>query len=114
MTAPIIDVHAHYFPPAFTEAFERLSGGRKAWPQHPVSLDDRAASLTAAGVDVQVNGLGHNQPYFADPAASVECARLANDISAADWINAIRGWQGLSPGVLEGVLGRTAREKLGL
>ncbi len=82
MAAPIIDVHAHYFPPAFTEAFERLSGGRKAWPQHPVSLDDRAASLTAAGVDVQVNGLGHNQPYFADAAASVECARIANDVYA--------------------------------
>ena len=90
MPAPIIDVHAHYFPPAFTEAFERLSGGRKAWPQHPAGLDERAAAAEAAGVDVQVIGLGHNQPYFKDAAASVECARLANDIYA----KAIAGYGG--------------------
>ena len=89
MVSPIIDIHSHYFPPAFTEAFERL-GGRKAWPQHPVDLDDRVSSLIAAGVDVQVLGLGHNQPYFADAAASVACARIANDIYA----NATAGYRG--------------------
>ncbi len=75
------DLHAHYFPPAFTAAFERL-GGRKAWPEHPTGLDERAAALAEAGVTRQVVGLGHNQPYFADADASAECARIANDLYA--------------------------------
>jgi 6-methylsalicylate decarboxylase len=82
MAAPIIDVHAHYFPPAFTEAYEKLSGGRKAWPQHAVELDGRVAALAAAGVDRQAIGLGHNQPYFKDAEAALACARLANDTYA--------------------------------
>ncbi|NLT04796.1 MAG: amidohydrolase [Solirubrobacterales bacterium] len=78
----MIDVHAHYFPPAYTEAFARLSGGRKAWPEHPADLTDRVAGLEEAGVERQVIGLGHNQPYFADADASAECARIANDVYA--------------------------------
>src|SRR5690606_5352267 len=81
--AEIIDVHAHWFPTPYTEAFQRL-GGRKAWPEHPPHLDDRPALLEEAGVDVQVVGLGHNQPYFEDAAAADECARLGNDLYAAE------------------------------
>lgn len=77
----IIDVHAHYFPPAYTELYDRLSG-RKSFPQHPVELDSRIADLDAGGVDVQVIGLGHNQPHFEDRQASVDCARFANDTYA--------------------------------
>jgi aminocarboxymuconate-semialdehyde decarboxylase len=77
----IIDVHAHYFPPAYTELYDRLSG-RKSFPQHPVELDSRIADLDAAGVDVQVIGLGHNQPQFEDREASIECATFANDTYA--------------------------------
>lgn len=78
----IIDVHAHYFPPAYTELFDRLSG-RKSFPQHPIALDDRISDLDTAGVDVQVIGLGHNQPHFEDRGAAVECAVFANDTYAA-------------------------------
>jgi predicted TIM-barrel fold metal-dependent hydrolase len=77
----VIDLHAHWFPPAFTQAFARL-GGRRAWPEHPPELADRVAELAAAGVDLQVLGLGHNQPYFADADAASECAALANDLYA--------------------------------
>ncbi|WP_156935130.1 amidohydrolase family protein [Pseudonocardia spinosispora] len=86
----MIDVHAHYFPPAFTEAFARFSGGRKAWPEHPAQLDDRLSDLDAAGLERQLIGLGHNQPYFADADGSTEVSRLANDLYA----DAVAPWGG--------------------
>ena len=78
----MIDVHAHYFPPRFTEAFARLGGGRRAWPEHRPELDARIADLDTAQLEHQVLGLGHNQPYFEDADASRTVARLANDLYA--------------------------------
>ena len=86
----MIDVHAHYFPPTFTEAFARHGSGRKAWPEHPAGLDDRVKDLDSAGLDRQVLGLGHNQPYFDDRSASSEVARLSNDLYA----ETVRRWDG--------------------
>jgi aminocarboxymuconate-semialdehyde decarboxylase len=86
----MIDVHAHYFPPAFTDAFAHHGNGRKAWPEHPVELDDRIHDLDTAGMERQVIGLGHNQPYFDDAAASLTVARLANDLYATTTAR----WQG--------------------
>jgi len=80
MAGPV-DVHAHWFPPAFVAAFERL-GGRPAWPRHPAEIEPRVVELEREGVALQVLSLGHNQPYFADRDAAVGCARLANDLYA--------------------------------
>lgn len=90
VTSDMIDVHAHYFPPAFTEAFAKHGNGRKAWPEHPVELDSRISDLDSAELDRQVIGLGHNQPYFDDAAASLEVARLANDLYA----DTVSRWHG--------------------
>lgn len=76
-----VDVHAHWFPPAYKAEFDRLSG-RATWLEHPPELDDRVAALEAAGIDVQVLGTGHLQPHFADAGASAECARFANELYA--------------------------------
>lgn len=73
-----IDVHAHWFPPDLKATYDRLSG-RQTWLEHPVELDDRVAAMDAGGVDVQVLGLGHLQPHFADAGAAAECAAFAND-----------------------------------
>lgn len=78
-----IDVHAHWFPPRVIEAFDRL-GGRKAWPPHGDSLEERAQQLAYGGFDTQILGLGHNQPSFADRAAAVTCAQLCNDLYAEE------------------------------
>jgi aminocarboxymuconate-semialdehyde decarboxylase len=78
---PIIDVHAHYFPPAVVETFERC-GGPPVWPPHPDDIEVRVAALAAAGIDRQVIGLGHCQPYIADAAAAGECAAFCNDLYA--------------------------------
>ncbi|WP_433297097.1 amidohydrolase family protein [Pseudonocardia sp. CA-142604] len=78
----MIDVHAHYFPPTFIDAFARHGSGRRAWPEHPRELDARIKDLDAAQLDHQVLGLGHNQPYFEDVGASQTVARLANDLYA--------------------------------
>lgn len=75
----VIDVHAHWFPPEYCELFERL-GGRKAWPVHGSDLSTRVADLDTGGIDIQVIGVGHNQPYFADELVSIECARFINDL----------------------------------
>jgi 6-methylsalicylate decarboxylase len=86
----MIDVHAHYFPPVFTASFAEHGAGRRAWPEHPVPLDGRVLDLDEAGVERQVLGLGHNQPYFADLGDSVTVARLANDLYA----ETIGAWDG--------------------
>jgi predicted TIM-barrel fold metal-dependent hydrolase len=83
---PTVDVHAHYFPPAVVEAFDRL-GSQPVWPPHPEGLDERVADLAAAGVDRQLIGLGHNQPYFPDGAAAAECAAFCNDLYAESVAN---------------------------
>ncbi|MFF4595965.1 amidohydrolase family protein [Amycolatopsis sp. CA-161197] len=77
----MIDIHAHWFPPALTKEFTRV-GNLKVWPEHRPELAGRAEELAADGVRLQVVGLGHNQPYHTDSAVSVHCARFANDLYA--------------------------------
>lgn len=78
---PIVDVHAHYLPDRLADEFERL-GGRPIRMRHSEDQGERIAALDAAGVDEQVIGLGALQPYWADPAAAVQGARIANDLYA--------------------------------
>lgn len=78
-----VDLHAHWFHPDFVAQFDALSG-RKAFPVHAPNLAHRIADLDASGINVQVIGLGHNQPYFADQGAALGLARFANDLYAAE------------------------------
>jgi predicted TIM-barrel fold metal-dependent hydrolase len=77
----MIDVHAHWFPPELVQVFDRVAG-RAVWPAHPAELVSRVDDLEADGVELQVIGLGHNQPYVADASAAQHCARFANDLYA--------------------------------
>ncbi|MEW2505541.1 amidohydrolase family protein [Amycolatopsis sp. NPDC047767] len=77
----MIDVHAHWFPPALTKEFDRVAG-KKVWPEHSPELIPRVEELEADGVNLQVLGLGHNQPYFEDASKSLHCAKFANDLYA--------------------------------
>jgi 6-methylsalicylate decarboxylase len=56
--------------------------GRTVWPEHPTELESRTDDLEADGVQLQIIGLGHNQPYVADASAALHCARFANDLYA--------------------------------
>jgi len=81
-----IDVHAHYFPPEYTECLRRLgdprAASRDAVPGGPPTLAEQAAVLDAVGIDVQVLSISLLQPYLPREADAVEAARLANDIYA--------------------------------
>ncbi|UOZ03454.1 amidohydrolase family protein [Amycolatopsis sp. WQ 127309] len=77
----MIDVHSHWFPPAFSATYERVTG-REAWPPHPADLRDRIADIEAAGLELQILGSGHNQPYSEDRATAVDAARAFNDLYA--------------------------------
>jgi 6-methylsalicylate decarboxylase len=79
--APIIDIHAHYFPPAMGELYERL-GGKPVWPPHPVGLAQRVEGLAAVGVDRQILCVGHNQPTMETIEGTREAARFVNDLYA--------------------------------
>jgi aminocarboxymuconate-semialdehyde decarboxylase len=77
----IVDVHAHHLPTRLGEEFTRLSG--RAYPlRHSEDHGRRLTDLDVAGIDEQILGLGAVQPYWADAAASLEGARLANDLYA--------------------------------
>jgi aminocarboxymuconate-semialdehyde decarboxylase len=77
----MIDVHAHWFPPAIVEQFDRRLE-RVVWPEHTGDLAARIDEQDADGVQLQIIGLGHNQPYDSDAAAAQHCARFANDLYA--------------------------------
>jgi predicted TIM-barrel fold metal-dependent hydrolase len=92
-----IDVHAHYYPPAYLEVLERayahpatpreigvrriLDG--KIRPTPAMSrLDDRLAEMDRYGVDMQVLSVSIPQAYHADRATAVAMAQAANDGTA--------------------------------
>jgi 6-methylsalicylate decarboxylase len=81
-----IDVHAHYFPPEYTDYLRRLGDpraeSRDAVPGGPPTLDQQAAMLDAVGIDLQVLSISLLQPYLPREADAVEAARLANDVYA--------------------------------
>jgi len=90
----IIDVHAHYFPEAYSAFVEPLGLGGllyvpregegrepKKFPRAPEDTDARLKAMDAAGVERQVLSI-IAAPYFADPAVSLRAARLGNDLFA--------------------------------
>ena len=56
-----IDVHAHYYPREFVDAYARLGkpgGGANQAPGGKVTLDERVDMLAEAGIDLQILCVG--------------------------------------------------------
>jgi predicted TIM-barrel fold metal-dependent hydrolase len=91
MARVIVDAHAHCTPQAFTQLAARVAPARRGEPyptrgggpppprsDAPEEIDGRLALMDEAGVQMQVLSQPAG-PYFDDPAAAVEGARLIND-----------------------------------
>ena len=86
----IVDVHAHYHPRRFQAALEQMpgwsrgggfSGGTSPVTDDAEHLRTRLEMMDAANVGVQVLSPAAGwAPYSADAAASVEAARVGNDL----------------------------------
>ena len=82
-----IDVHAHYFSRAYLDLLDSSGGvesttspGRRSlWPSPATDLDARFAAMDRAGIRMQILSISGVAPYFADAAAAVGGARMAND-----------------------------------
>src|SRR5437773_1472944 len=85
----IVDVHAHYFPRAYSEAHSELRGRKHRESGLPESDDEihieqRLQMMDEAGVRLQVlSPAGGRDPYSGDEQASVNAARICNDHTAA-------------------------------
>ena len=79
----MIDVHAHYYPPALVNEMRVLGSSAaaliKGAPAADLSLDERFQLLEQNGIDLQVLSVGILVPDFADRAAAMHAARMAND-----------------------------------
>jgi aminocarboxymuconate-semialdehyde decarboxylase len=82
-----IDVHAHYFSGEYLDLLDRSGGvesttspGRRClWPSPAEDVAVRFEAMDRAGVTLQILSISGVAPYFADKAAAVAGARLAND-----------------------------------
>jgi aminocarboxymuconate-semialdehyde decarboxylase len=82
-----IDVHAHYFSAEYLDLLDASGGiesttspGRRSlWPSPSIDLDVRFAAMDRAGVRLQILSISGVAPYFANEAAAVAGARMAND-----------------------------------
>jgi len=79
-----IDVHAHYFPDEYLQCLARLgspeAGNTARAPGAKLSVEERIVQMDDAGIDMQVLSPSYQLPYFPGKAASVEAARLGNDL----------------------------------
>ena len=82
-----IDVHAHYFSAEYLDLLDASGGvesttspGRRSlWPTPATDLEVRFAAMDRAGVRLQILSISGVAPYFANEAAAVAGARMAND-----------------------------------
>ncbi|HEY7062812.1 MAG TPA: amidohydrolase family protein [Chloroflexota bacterium] len=81
-----IDVHAHYYPAEYVDAFGRLGGAvseqARRLPGAVLPLDERIDLLAEVGIDMQILSVSQHQPYLPDASNALEAARLANDVYA--------------------------------
>ncbi|MCF2526103.1 amidohydrolase family protein [Yinghuangia soli] len=83
-----IDLHAHYYPAELLDLMDRhgatTTGNARGTGGGgtPEELEQRFALMDKAGVDRQAISFVPQAPYFADQAAAVETARVANDLFA--------------------------------
>jgi aminocarboxymuconate-semialdehyde decarboxylase len=81
-----IDVHAHYYPQEFVDAYTRLvrfpTNAVTLTPGGRMGLDERRDLLAEAGVDLQILSVGAYQPYLEREAEAVAGARFLNDLYA--------------------------------
>ena len=92
-----IDVHGHYFPPAYLDVLERAYVQPKTpreegvlrilrtkiRPQPPMyEIEHRLELMDRAGVDMQVLSVSIPQTYHADRAIAVDMAQAGNDGTA--------------------------------
>jgi 6-methylsalicylate decarboxylase len=80
-----IDVHAHYYHPAYVERLARNGADTRPAARAPgaaLTFDQRVGLLDGAAIRVQVLSVGALQPYFANADEAAAAARLANDLYA--------------------------------
>ena len=86
----IVDIHAHYFPQAYTDLLMRIGGRslpeaarpRTARPMRqddPAGIVPRLQQMDEAGVQMQILSPAASPPYADKEADAVEAARLIND-----------------------------------
>lgn len=86
----MIDVHAHYFDPAYVDLLERYGADERmildsrAVVGLPENLDlgARIGVMDASGVERQVLSMSAAAPYFEDRTAAVHAAHAINDLHA--------------------------------
>ena len=97
-----LDLHTHYYPPAYFEAIRKTPGdfsfgtdptgrtiityrGARFFGVTPPMTDValRLADMDRVGIDVEVVSLSTPNVFFAEAAAQVEVARMVNDAYAA-------------------------------
>src|SRR4029453_16914649 len=90
----IVDVHAHYFPQAYTDLLMRIGGRslpeaarpRTARPMRqddPAGIQTRLRQMDEAGVQMQGLSPAASPPYAENEADAIPRARLINDSYAA-------------------------------
>ncbi|KAL8636509.1 MAG: hypothetical protein Q9228_006101 [Teloschistes exilis] len=78
-----IDVHHHFVPPPYAEAFRTTSGDPSGWGLPSWSVDSSKALMIAQGVDITILSLTAPGCTILKGAASARLARAVNDCAAA-------------------------------
>ncbi|KAL9576650.1 MAG: hypothetical protein Q9212_006925 [Teloschistes hypoglaucus] len=78
-----IDVHHHFVPPAYAEAFRTTSGDPSGWGLPSWSVDSSKALMMAQGVDTTILSLTAPGCTILKGAPSAQLARAVNDYAAS-------------------------------
>ena len=77
----IVDVHAHYYPPAYLERIDRpglLAPGSA--PLSGQSVEERLELMDRVGIDVQILSVAQAQPYLPMAGDAADAATFGNDL----------------------------------